>query len=203
MTVVNLDGMARGACDRVLAAGGLIILSPLFLALAGAVKLGDPGPVLYRATRVGKDGRLFKLYKFRTMRVGADKAGPGITTKGDSRITPTGKFLRKSKLDELPQLINVLRGEMSLVGPRPEDPRYVARYSDEQRAILRFKPGITSAASLEYRDEEHRLAGQDWESTYISEVMPTKLNIDLRYLQRRTLITDFGLMLRTVAAMFR
>ena len=118
---------------------GLIFLSPLFLLLAMVIKLTSPGPIFYRARRVGKDGQLFYLYKFRSMRVDADKQGPGITAANDARITAVGRFLRRTKLDELPQLINVLKGEMSLVGPRPEDPRYVALYTLEQRQVLRAR----------------------------------------------------------------
>ena len=126
------------------------------------------------------------------------QTGPGITTAADPRITPVGRFLRKTKLDELPQLINVLSGEMSLVGPRPEDPRYVAFYTPEQRQVLRVRPGITSAASLRYRDESALLAGSDWETIYIESIMPQKLAIELDYLQRRNLLTDLGLVLLTL-----
>jgi len=133
----------------------------------------------------------------------ADKRGPGITATGDSRVTPVGRFLRRTKIDELPQLINVLRGDMSLVGPRPEDPRYVARYTPEQRRVLAVRPGITSAASLTYRHEEQLLSGEDWETVYRTQVMPEKLAIDLAYLQRRTLWSDLVLVFRTVVAMMR
>ena len=131
----------------------------------------------------------------------ADKQGPGITTGGDQRVTRLGAFLRRTKLDELPQLWNVLKGEMSLVGPRPEDPRYVALYTPEQRAILRVRPGITSAASLTYRHEEQVLAGPDWEEIYCTKVMPTKIAIDLAYLARRTLWTDLKLIFQTILMM--
>ena len=124
----------------------------------------------------------FRLYKFRRMVSDADKQGPGITATGDSRITRVGRFLRRTKIDELPQLINVLSGDMSLVGPRPEDPRYVTLYTPEQRRVLAVRPGITSAASLAYRHEEQLLAGADWETVYREEVLPAKLAIDLEYL---------------------
>lgn len=189
--------------DAAIAALGLVFLSPLLVALALWIKFDSSGPVFYRARRVGKDGREFHLYKFRSMVVDADKRGPGITVAGDQRITASGRFLRRTKLDELPQLINVLRGEMSLVGPRPEDPRYVALYTPEQRRILMVRPGITSAASLSYRHEEQMLAGPDWESTYRNEVMPAKLAIDLEYLSRRTWLSDLRLVLRTVYTMLR
>jgi lipopolysaccharide/colanic/teichoic acid biosynthesis glycosyltransferase len=132
------------------------------------------------------------------MVVDADRKGPGITNAQDARITSVGRFLRRTKLDELPQLINVLRGEMSLVGPRPEDPHYVDLYTPEQRAILNLRPGITSMASLTYRNEEQMLSGSDWEQTYIEEVMPTKLSIDLEYAQRANLFADIWLIIRTI-----
>lgn len=179
---------------------GLAVLSPLFLMIGLWIKLDSPGPIFYRATRVGRNGRLFRLYKFRSMVAGADKRGPGITATGDARVTRAGRFLRRNKLDELPQLINVLQGEMSLVGPRPEDPRYVALYTPEQRQVLAVRPGITSAASLAYRHEEQLLAGEDWESVYREQVLPAKLAIDLDYLERRTLARDLKLILQTVAA---
>lgn len=188
----------------VLASGiALLILSPLFLILGVAVKLGSPGPVFYLATRIGQNGKPFKLYKFRSMVVDADKHGPGITTAGDSRITPIGRFLRRTKLDELPQLLNVFKGDMSIVGPRPEDPRYVALYTPDQRAVLRVRPGITSLASVQYRNEENLLTGEDWETVYISRIMPEKLTIDLEYSQRASLGRDIGIILHTVGALFR
>lgn len=180
---------------------GLLLLSPILLLLAVWLKLDSRGPVFYRARRVGKDGKLFQLYKFRTMIVGADKAGPKITISGDDRITKVGRFLRRTKLDELPQLINVARGEMAMVGPRPEDPKYVAFYTPEQREILRVRPGITGAASLVYRNEEEQLAGPDWELMYRTEVMPAKLALDLDYLSRRNLWTDLSLIAQTILAM--
>jgi lipopolysaccharide/colanic/teichoic acid biosynthesis glycosyltransferase len=186
--------------DVAAAAAGLALLSPLLLAVALAIKLSDGGPALYRARRVGKDGAPFYLYKFRTMVVNAAGQGPGITASGDPRITRIGRRLRRTKLDELPQLINVLRGDMSLVGPRPEDPRYVALYTPDQREVLRARPGITGAASLAYRHEEALLSGEDWETRYRGEVMPAKLALDREYLARRTVVSDVHLILRTAAA---
>jgi len=182
---------------------GLAVLSPLLIGIGLWIKIDSPGPVFYRATRVCKDGQLFRLYKFRSMVAGADKQGPGITATGDARVTRAGRFLRRSKLDELPQLINVLKGEMSLVGPRPEDPRYVALYTPEQRRVLAVRPGITSAASLVYRQEEQLLAGPDWETVYREQVLPAKLAIDLDYLARRSLWSDLGLIVRTIGSMLR
>lgn len=132
------------------------------------------------------------------MVVGADKLGPGITTAQDPRVTPIGRFMRRTKLDELPQLVNVLKGEMSLVGPRPEDPRYVALYTPTQRQVLSVRPGITSPASLQFRNEAEALKGAGWEAVYINELMPAKLQIELDYLQRRTLLTDLRIILQTV-----
>ncbi len=193
--------LSRRVLDLTVALAGLLVLSPLFLALAVWIKLDSPGPVFYRARRMGRGGTPFHLFKFRSMAANADRLGPGITAAGDNRITRSGRFLRRTKLDELPQLINVLRGEMSLVGPRPEDPRYVALYSPEQRRVLDVRPGITSAASLAYRHEEQLLVGPDWERIYREKVMPAKLAIDLAYLQRRTLASDLALIAQTILAM--
>lgn len=182
--------------DIIVSALLLVCLSPVLLAIAILVRLSSPGPVLYRHQRVGRAGRPFLLLKFRSMRVCA--AGPAITASGDARITRIGRLLRKWKLDELPQLLNVLRGEMSLVGPRPEVAEYVAHYTDEQREVLRVRPGITGAAQLEFRNEEDLLAGRDdVVEYYIASVMPQKLAIDLGYLERRTLATDLGVLVRT------
>jgi lipopolysaccharide/colanic/teichoic acid biosynthesis glycosyltransferase len=185
----------------VIASGlGLLILSPLFLVLALLVKLTSHGPAFYRAARIGKGGHAFRLYKFRTMISGGDGTGPGITAADDTRITRIGRFLRKTKLDELPQLINVLGGEMSLVGPRPEDPRYVALYTPTQRQVLVVRPGITSAASLAFRDEATLLQGSDWHRAYVERILPQKLAIDLAYLQQRTIWSDLLLIFRTIIA---
>lgn len=193
----------RRLLDIAVSVTGLIVLSPLFLLIGLWIKADSPGPVFYRATRAGKDGEPFRLYKFRSMTSGADRQGPGITAAGDSRVTRAGRFLRRTKLDELPQLINVLRGEMSLVGPRPEDPRYVALYTPKQRRVLAVRPGITSAASLVYRHEEALLAGADWETVYRTRVLPDKLAIDIAYLARRTLVSDLKLIFSTIAAVFK
>lgn len=195
--------MLKRTFDLLASALGLIILSPIFALIALLIRLTSPGPVFYRARRVGQGGREFTLYKFRSMVADADRRGPGITAAGDPRVTSIGRVLRRTKLDELPQLWNVLRGDMSLVGPRPEDPRYVALYTPEQRRVLDVRPGITSLASIEYRNEEAVLHGPDWEQRYIHEVMPAKLAIDLRYVQRATLFTDLLIILRTLLALFR
>jgi lipopolysaccharide/colanic/teichoic acid biosynthesis glycosyltransferase len=192
---------------------GLMLLSPLLLLVAVAIKLDSVGPVFYRGERVGRGGRPFYIYKFRSMvhleEAEAGRRGPGITTAADERITRLGRLLRRTKVDELPQLINVLLGDMSLVGPRPEDPRYVALYTREQRRVLAVRPGITSPASVRYRHEEESLGAQraaggpDWEQVYIKEVMPHKLQIELAYMEQRTLWTDLRVLLDTLSAMLR
>jgi lipopolysaccharide/colanic/teichoic acid biosynthesis glycosyltransferase len=196
----SIDAALVRLFDVLASLAGIAILSPLMAVIAVAIKLDDKGPVFYRALRVGQHGAHFRLYKFRTMYTGADKQGGGITVQGDKRVTRIGQFLRRTKLDELPQLLNVLRGEMSLVGPRPEDPRYVAIYTPEQRRILRARPGITSAASVAYKEESQLLVGDQWETIYRTEVLPAKLAIDEAYLAQRTLLSDIGLILRTIAA---
>lgn len=188
----------------IFAAGvGLVLLSPVWLLIAILIRLDSKGSVFYRAARIGRDGKPFRLYKFRSMVVGADQQGPGITTADDRRVTRMGSFLRRTKLDELPQLWNVLKGDMSLVGPRPEDPRYVALYTPAQRAVLQARPGITSAASLTYRHEERLLTGSDWEEIYCTKVMPAKIDIDLAYLEQRTMLSDLKLVFRTIQAMVK
>jgi lipopolysaccharide/colanic/teichoic acid biosynthesis glycosyltransferase len=199
--MIRPDSPLKQIFDTTMATLGLLALAPVFVVVAVLIKLEDGGPVFYKAKRVGLRGKLFPLYKFRSMRVDADRMGPGITTSGDPRITRIGAWVRRTKVDELPQLLNVIAGDMSLVGPRPEDPRYVALYTPEQRQILQVRPGITSAASLAYRHEEQMLSGPNWQDTYINEVMPAKLAIDLEYLARRNLLTDLTLILRTIGAM--
>lgn len=189
--------------DLLASASGLIFLSPLFLIVSLLITLTSRGPVFYRGMRVGKNGKPFRLYKFRTMVVDAEKRGPGITAVGDSRITAVGRCLRDYKIDELPQLINVFKGEMALVGPRPEDPRYVEHYTEEQRKVLEVRPGITSLASLRYRSEETVLVGPQWEQIYVKRVLPDKLAIDLEYLKKKTAWTDLGIILKTLLAVFK
>ena len=185
--------------DVVLAGLGVLLLAPLLAILAVLVRLSSPGPAIYRARRVGLHGKPFELLKFRSMRV-EPLQGAAITRAGDPRVTRIGRILRAYKLDELPQLINVVRGDMSLVGPRPEDPKYTALYDGGQREILSYRPGITSAASLLYRDEESMLSGEDWEHTYVTKVMPAKLRIDLDYMRKRSVLSDFRLIFRTLAS---
>ncbi|MCX6031759.1 MAG: sugar transferase [Chloroflexi bacterium] len=186
--------------DILAAFGGLLLLSPLFALVAFAIKLDSRGPIFYRAPRIGKDGVPFRLYKFRSMVADAHRRGPGITAASDSRITRVGRFLRRAKLDELPQLLNVFKGDMGLVGPRPEDSRYVALYTPEQRRVLAARPGITSPASLHYRNESILLSGDDWERVYVETVMPHKLAIELAYLSHRSFGTDLKVIFLTLWA---
>lgn len=198
--------MLKRAFDFTAALVGLVLLSPLLAVLALWVKWDSPGPVFYRGQRVGKDGKIFHIFKFRSMVVGAAKKGPAVTREGDPRITRSGRFLRKTKLDELPQLLNVLRGEMSLVGPRPEDPRYVAHYTPEQRRVLSVRPGITGLASIQYRNEEALLKGtppEQVDEVYIQRILPEKMRMELEYVQRRNFLLDVWLLVLTFFALFR
>lgn len=184
--------------DCMAAAIGLVLLSPVLLALSIFVKLSSPGPVFYRQERVGRNGKIFRIVKFRSMLEHADKRGPAITSAGDHRITALGRLLRHLKLDEVPQLWNVLRGEMSLVGPRPEVPCYVESYSDLQRRVLAVRPGITDPGSIRYRHEEQELGEQADPNRYYREVvLPHKLNLNLEYLSHMSFSYDLSLLLRT------
>jgi lipopolysaccharide/colanic/teichoic acid biosynthesis glycosyltransferase len=183
----------------------IILALPLWLVVALAIQLDSPGPVLYRATRIGKDGKPFTLYKFRTMVAGASRQGPGITRDGDPRITAVGRLLRKMKIDEMPQLINVLRGEMSIVGPRPEDPRYVRHYTSEQRRVFAVRPGMASPAFVRYRHEEEILAaaGDEMQDFYLTTLLPNKLSMDLEYIQRQSLWFDLCVLAQAAMSLFR
>lgn len=178
--------------DIVASGLGLIVLSPIFAILAIWIKVDSRGPVFYRQTRVGRDNKDFKLFKFRSMRPDSDKLGL-ITVGGhDPRVTRSGYYIRKYKLDEFPQLINVFKGDMSLVGPRPEVRKYVDMYTAEQMGVLLVRPGITSLASIRYRNENEILAmAEDPDKCYIEQIMPDKLAIDLEYVEKANLWTDF------------
>src|SRR5688572_4472501 len=181
---------AKRVYDVVFSCCGLILLSPVFLLIALFVKITDGGKIFYWQTRIGRYGRPFRICKFRTMVPEADQIGPSVTKDGDARITKIGRILRRTKLDELPQLWNVLRGEMSLVGPRPEVPRYVEHYTAEQREILRFKPGITDLASLCFRDEETLLRNTEGlEEFYVQHCIPRKLKLNREYAQTANLLS--------------
>jgi len=188
--------------DVVAAAVGLLVLAPLFLVVAFLIKIDSPGPVFYRGWRVGEGGLPFRIIKFRTMVRHAEALGPVLTTGDDVRVTNAGRLLRRTKLDELPQLLNVVVGTMSMVGPRPEDPMFVAHYSPEERKVLKLRPGITSPASLAYRREEALLRGANWQNTYLQAILPRKLEIEREYAARRTLFSDVALIARTVFALF-
>jgi lipopolysaccharide/colanic/teichoic acid biosynthesis glycosyltransferase len=191
--------MAKRAFDLFWSALGLAVISPLLVLAACAVKAQDGGPVFFRQLRVGRGGRPFRIWKFRTMVQDAERLGRAITVGQDPRITRVGRFLRDTKLDELPQLLNVLAGEMSLVGPRPEVPRYVELYSGEQRAILALRPGITDLASIKYRNESDLLAGaENPDETYIQVLLPDKIRINLAYAARAGVWSDFLVILATL-----
>ena len=184
--------------EFIIALPGLIVLSPLFLIIAVWIKLDSKGPVFYHGERVGLNGRIFYMLKFRSMMADASVKGPPITTQQDSRVTRAGRFLRKTKLDELPQLINVLKGDMKFVGPRPEDPAIVKKYTPEQKQILNYRPGITSPASVMFRAEEEMIAPDQWESVYMNRILPRKLDTDLAYMKRAGFWSDAGVILKTV-----
>lgn len=178
---------------------GILLLSPVFIVLALLVGLGSKGGVFYVQKRVGKDGKDFSLFKFRSMRTGSDKKGLLTVGARDSRITGIGYFLRKYKLDELPQLFNVLFGSMSLVGPRPEVRKYVDLYNEEQKKVLLVKPGITDYASIEYVNENEVLArSSNPEETYIKEIMPHKLQLNLKYIREKSFFTDLKIIFGTL-----
>lgn len=192
--------MLKRAIDAVASGIGLLLLSPFLVAIALWIRLGSRGPVFYRQVRVGRWGVPFRIFKFRTMVVDAEARGLQITVgERDPRITGAGHFLRKFKLDELPQLINVLIGDMSLVGPRPEVPRYVQMYSETQREVLRVRPGITDPASIAFRDENAMLAGEpDPERAYIEKIMPKKLEMNLEYLRCASVRNDLSVIFKTI-----
>lgn len=183
---------------------GILVLSPLFVVIALLVGLGSRGGVFYVQKRVGRGGKDFSLYKFRSMKSGSDKKGLLTVGARDSRITGIGYFLRKYKLDELPQLFNVLFGTMSLVGPRPEVRKYVDLYNEEQKKVLSVQPGITDYASIEYVNENEVLAeSTNPEETYINEIMPHKLQLNLKYIREKGLVTDLKIIFRTLARIVR
>ena len=178
---------------------GLLLLLPVMLLVAVAVRLDGPGPVFFRQERVGRGGEIFRIWKFRTMEPQAESQGPSITVAGDRRVTRVGRWLRRWKLDELPQLMNVFAGSMSLVGPRPEVARFVTLYDEEQRGVLAFRPGITDPATLAYLGEEDILDGvADWELYYESTVIPDKIAANLQYMSTATITSDLALLVRTV-----
>ena len=190
--------MLKRIFDTTLSLFGLIILLPFMLIIAILIKIDSKGPIFFKQIRVTKGGREFKVLKYRTMRVGSDKYSQ-ITVGKDERITKIGSFLRKYKLDEIPQLINVLIGDMSLVGPRPEVPKYVVLYTDEQKEILKVRAGITDYASIEFSDENDLLASEkNPEEAYIEKIMPKKIELNKKYLSEISVLTDIRIILLTI-----
>lgn len=195
--------MAKRLFDIGFSLLGIIVLSPFLIAISLIILATSKGGAFYRQVRVGKNGKEFKLIKFRTMRKDADKSGQLTVGMRDRRITAIGYYLRKYKLDEFPQLINVFTGNMSFVGPRPEVPKYVALYNTEQRTVLTVKPGITDYASIVYSEENALLANaENPEELYISKIMPAKLKLNIRYIEDMGLATDIGIIFKTIGKIF-
>jgi lipopolysaccharide/colanic/teichoic acid biosynthesis glycosyltransferase len=193
----------KRAFDLLVSLTLLVLLAPLLVGIAAAILLRDGRPVIFRQTRVGQHGRPFQIWKFRTMVNGAQRMGGSLTVGVDPRITPLGHWLRRHRLDELPQLVNVLRGEMSLVGPRPETPDFVAEYMAEQSRVLELKPGVTDVASIAYRNEAELLAtAADAQGLYRQEIAPAKIRLSLDYARRASVLTDLGVMFRTVRCLW-
>jgi lipopolysaccharide/colanic/teichoic acid biosynthesis glycosyltransferase len=193
----------KRAMDILLALILIVLSCPLQVAIAGLVRAGSGGPVLYRAVRIGRNGKPFVAFKFRTMLANADRSGPRVTANDDRRITRSGRWLRESRLDELPQLWNVLVGQMSLVGPRPEDPFFVAMYTPEQRGVLSVRPGLTGPAQLLFRGEATTLEFSEADHDYATRVLPVKLAVDLEYVRTRTLRGDLAILIRTAGVLAR
>ena len=184
--------------DVTVATLGLIGLLPLVMLCALLVRIQSSGPIIYRAKRVGRGGRIFAMYKFRTMVENAESLGPGLTIYRDSRITKLGRFLRRTKWDEIPQFLNVIKGDMSIIGPRPEIPEYVKYYNENQKRVLQVRPGITGPVQVTNYDEEKKLKDQtDPERYYITQLMPRKLEIDLGYIEKQSIVSDLLLLVKT------
>ena len=195
--------MAKRLFDIVSSGIGLLCLAPVFVVMAIWIKLDSRGPVFYRQTRVGRYGRDFRIFKFRSMRVGSDKGRQITVGERDPRITRSGYFIRRYKIDELPQLINVFLGDMSVVGPRPEVRKYVDLYSEEQRKVFQVRPGITDLASIKYRNENELLSQVDDPDTYyIDVIMPDKLAINLEYIRRQSVMGDIKVIFNTLFKIF-
>ncbi|MFR1689654.1 MAG: sugar transferase [Coprococcus phoceensis] len=196
--------LAKRIFDIIVASLLVVILSPILLFLSILIKIDSPGPVMFRQVRVTTYGKPFRIFKFRTMVNNADKIGTQVTTKGDSRVTRMGKMLRDCRLDELPQLFNVLKGEMSFVGTRPEVEKYVAHYTDEMKATLLMPAGITSRASIEYKDEERLLeSAENADEVYIHQVLPEKMKYNLRAIEKFSFWDDIKTMFATVIAVIK
>jgi len=196
--------MLKRALDILLSFFGFVVVSPVFLAIAILIKKQDGGPVFFRGVRVGRFGKPFRIFKFRTMVLNAEKLGGPSTADDDPRITRVGKFVRKFKLDELPQLINVLKGEMSIVGPRPEVQMYVDMFTEEEKAILSVRPGITDWASIWNPDEGAILAGSpDPEKTYMEKIRPEKIRLQLKYVRERSFWNDLKIIAETIITILK
>ncbi len=185
--------------DMVAAAMGVVVISPLLVFVAVAIKVSSPGPIFYRGERTGKNGKAFYIYKFRTMIVDAEQVGGSTTADGDPRITFLGKTLRKYKLDELPQLFNVLLGDMSLVGPRPEVPEYTQLYEGEFKRILAVRPGITDLASMQFHDLQASVGATNADQVFRENVLPIKNQLRLKYVDERTVLGDIAILVKTLA----
>jgi lipopolysaccharide/colanic/teichoic acid biosynthesis glycosyltransferase len=195
----NFNQIIKRIFDFLVSLIGILIISPVFIIVSIAIKLDSTGKVMFLQRRVGRYGKEFNIYKFRTMITDAEKIGKQITVGKDNRITKVGAFLRKFKIDELPQLFNVLKGDMSLVGPRPEVPKYVALYNKEQKKVLDVRPGITDMASLRYKDENDILGKVDNpEEYYINVIMKDKLNLNLEYIEKSNIFFDVYLIIKTI-----
>lgn len=193
-----LQNASKRLLDVTCATLGLIGLFPLVMLSALLARIQSPGPIIYRAKRIGRGGRIFEMYKFRTMVANAESLGSGLTVYGDSRITKLGQFLRWAKWDEIPQFLNVIKGDMSIIGPRPEAPEYVKYYTENQKLVLQVRPGITGPAQVANRDEEKKLKGQsDPEQYYVTRLMPRKLKIDLDYIEKQSVATDLLWLFKT------
>ncbi len=190
--------MPKRTFDLVLSAIGLALLAPLLFLVAVLVKLDSPGPVFYRGVRTGRYGRPFRIFKFRSMVVGADRLGTAVTGTHDPRLTRAGRFLRRYKLDELPQLINVLAGDMSFVGPRPEMPQYTAQFSPEERLILTVRPGITDYSSIEFSDHQELVGDEAPTTLFETTILPRKNALRLRYVREQSFLNDLRILWRTV-----
>jgi lipopolysaccharide/colanic/teichoic acid biosynthesis glycosyltransferase len=193
--------MSKRFIDITISLLALILLAPVFLILAVVIKLTSRGPVFYEGRRVGRGGEIFLMHKFRSMVVNADQMGTDLTPHGDPRVTRVGRFLRRTKVDEIPQIIDILRGKMSLVGPRPESPLYARYYDERQKHVLSVRPGMLGPAQIKYRHEELMLKDkEDPDAYYIRELMPRKLEIDLDYVENMNFLLDVGILFKSLLA---
>jgi len=195
-----MNALLKRIFDIVGSAIAILLLLPAMLAIALLVKFDSPGPALFRQRRLGRGERLFEMYKFRTMRIDGAEKGPSIKLLADSRVTHVGRILRRFDLDELPNLFNVLKGDMSIVGPRPEVPKYLQYYTADQKRVFSAKPGLTDLGTLAFRNEATLLAGEDPEQIYIKEILPRKILLNLEYIRRQSVLCDLGIILRTLVA---